>query len=162
SQTITINPRPTSTVTLMGTASVCAGDTNTVQAVFTGIGPWNFTWTSNGVTVLSGTTAVQTNTLPVTLLNTNSNLPTTAIFKISSLIDQGATTSCAGNSNDLASAQTITINPSPTATVTLIGPSDVCNGQTNTIQAVLTGIGPWTYRWSSNGVNLSPTTSSSN
>ncbi len=54
---------------------------------------------------------------------------------------------------------TLTINPRPTAVVS--GNNTICNGQSTTIQAALTGLAPWTLTWSDGFVqttNASPAT----
>ena len=51
----------------------------------------------------------------------------------------------------------------PTAAVSLTGSSTICSGQTTTVQALLTGTGPWTLTWldGAGGTNFTQTSSSS-
>jgi hypothetical protein len=70
----TLAPRPTAVVS--GSATICNGGTNTIQAALTGTGPWNLTWsdgaTQNGVASSPATRDVSpsvTTTYTVTALN---------------------------------------------------------------------------------------------
>ncbi|MSU58846.1 MAG: hypothetical protein EXS35_11890 [Pedosphaera sp.] len=47
SATLTVNARPTSVAS--GSATLCGGDSTTIQAALTGTGPWNVAW-SDGIT----------------------------------------------------------------------------------------------------------------
>ena len=55
---------------------------------------------------------------------------------------------------------TLRINPRPTAAVS--GNTNICGGASATIRATLTGIGPWTIRWASNGVAVATNTAAAN
>jgi photosystem II stability/assembly factor-like uncharacterized protein len=47
---------------------------------------------------------------------------------------------------------TLTLYPRPTAVVS--GTTTICNGESTTIQVVLTGVAPWTVTWLSNGIPI--------
>ena len=146
---ITINPRPTASVT--GTNTICNGQSTPVHAALTGLGPtWTVTWTSNGVPFLTHTVATRTDTVQVSPVDANLNGATNALYVVSALTDQS--TGCTNNQpGDLKGGALITINPRPTAVAT--GTNTICNGDSTMVQASLTGLGPtWTVTWTSNGV----------
>ncbi len=125
--TVTVNPRPTASVS--GTAAICAGSSTQIQAVLTGTGPWTLVW-SDGLT--------QSNVAASPATRSVSPAATT-IYGVSSISDAH----CAGTASGSA---VVTVAPRPTATVS--GTAQVCAGGATTIQAVLTGTGPWTVVWS--------------
>ena len=146
---ITINPRPTASVT--GTNTICNGQSTPVHAALTGLGPtWTVTWTSNGVPFLTHTVATRNDTVQVSPMDANLNGATNALYVVTALTDQS--TGCTNNQpGDLTGGALITINPRPTAVVT--GTNTICNGGSTMVQAALTGLGPtWTVTWTSNGV----------
>jgi hypothetical protein len=89
--------------------------------------------------------------------NPLANLATNYVFTVSVVSNA---TSCVGNQpGDLLGSAQITVNPRPTAVVS--GNNTICNGQSTTIQAALTGLAPWTVTWSDGFVqttNASPAT----
>ncbi len=141
--TVTVQPKPTAAVS--GTAAICAGSSTVIQAASTGAGPWNLIWSDgfaqNGVAASPATRSV--------------GPATTTTYTVTSVTD----THCAGTSSGSA---VVTIKPLPTATVS--GAAQICAGSATTIQAALTGTGPWSVVWSDgvtqNGVAASPATRS--
>jgi ribosomal protein S8E len=143
---VTVNPRPTAVVT--GTNAICNGSAAVVTAALTGIGPWNVTWSSNGVVVATHSgVGVSPDTLTVSPTNSNLNAAVTALYTVTALADAHCTASQPG---DLRGGALVTVNPRPTAVVT--GTNAICNGSAAVVTAALTGIGPWNVTWSSNGV----------
>jgi len=119
----------------------------------TGTGPWTVYWND-------GTFQIATNAGPGpvvwtrTVHPTNSFAASTAsnnVYYVTSVADAG---SCIGNQpGDLTGTNTLTINPRPTAIVT--GSTNLSVYSTNLVSAIvqanLTGLGPWTLTWLSNG-----------
>ena len=146
---ITVNPRPTSTVS--GDSTICNGSSTPVLAALTGLGPWNVTWSSNGVVVAIHTgVATNVDILTVSPVNTNLYATYTASFTVTALTDAH----CTADPGDLplAAPATITVNPRPTATTAVSGAAIICNGDPTEVKVVLTGNGPWNYSWRSNGI----------
>lgn len=97
SQTITINPLPTATITAGGPTSICSGDSVTLTASGTGTYSWSTGSTANFITVLSAGTYTLTSTnscgtQQATQAVTINPLPSALITP------SGLTTFCAGNS----------------------------------------------------------------
>ena len=122
-----MRPRPAAAVT--GGAEICAGSSTTIQAALTGTGPWTVVW-SDGVT--------QSNVAASPATRSVSPAATTT-FSVTSISDAN----CSGTASGSA---LVTVDPQPTATVS--GTAQVCAGGATTIQAALTGTGPWTVVWS--------------
>ena len=136
--TLTVNALPTATVS--GSATICAGGSTTISAALTGTAPWNVTWSD-------GTTQTDVATSPASRSISPSS---TTNFTVTAVSDAN----CTGTSSGSA---TITVNPLPTATVS--GTTTICPGGSTSIQAALTGTGPWTVTWSdsfSESVGSSP------
>lgn len=138
--TVVVNPRPTSVVSLTGLFSICNGDSTTVQAVLTGIGPWNVTWSDGTNQVVTASPATRI----ISPVNPNPNTRTTNVYSVTALTDAN----CTANPGDRTGSALVVVNPRPTSLVSLTGSSPICNGDSTTIQAALTGIGPWTVTWS--------------
>jgi hypothetical protein len=156
SASITINPRPTAT--LIDSNTICNGQTTAIRALLTGIGPWTVRW-SDGVVQVTNvavgnpvTLVRQLSSLEVT--NLLPNLPTTHFFSVTSV--SNATGCVANQPGDIQGTNSVTVNPRPTAT--LADNLTICNGQTATIHALLTGLGPWTVRWSDGTVQTTNAT----
>ena len=127
--TLAVSTNAPPTALVGGSATICANQSTTIQALLTGDPPWNLTW-SDGVT--------QTNVLSSPATRTVSP-PTNTIYIVTAV----SNASCIGNSSGSA---TITVKALPTATVS--GTAAVCIGNSATIQAALTGIAPWNLTWS--------------
>jgi ribosomal protein S8E len=144
SAVVTVNPRPASAVS--GSATICNGGTTTIQAVLTGTGPWNLTW-SDGTNQTGVATSPATRTVDPSA---------TTIYTVTALSDAN----CTAQAGDLSGSAVVTVNPRPTAAVS--GGATICNGGSTTIQAALSGTGPWNLTWSDganqNGVATSPAT----
>ena len=157
---ITVNPRPTATLVTSNT--ICNGDTTSLQANLTGIGPWLVYWT-DGVSNYTQTVSVNgagpyTNYLTIrnsafNPTNLFLNAATNHYYSVYALSD----TNCSANSSDITGTNLITVNPRPTAT--LVTTNTICNGDTTVLQANLTGIGPWIVNWTDGVSNYTQTVS---
>ncbi len=121
---VTVNPRPTPTIT--GPASACVGSTGNVYTTQTGM--TGYTWTITGGTIVSGAT---TNSVTVTW-NT-----------------AGAQSICVNYTNaSLCSATApvcyaVTVNALPVPTIT--GPNTACLGTTGLVYTTQTGMTNYTW-----------------
>src|SRR5262249_55968156 len=79
----------------------------------------------------------------------------TTAYTVTALTDN-----CTALAGDLTGSATVTVNPRPTSIVS--GGATICSGGSATIQAALTGTGPWNLTWSDgftqNNVASSPAT----
>ncbi|GEM_PF-709298 len=138
---VTVNPLPTATVT--GAASICAGESAAISAALTGAAPWNITW-SDGFT--------QNGILSSPAMR-NVSPSSTTIYTVTAITD-------ANDAGTSSGSATVTIKPTPTATVS--GSTTVYAGNLATISTALTGAAPWSITWSDgvtqNGIMSSPAT----
>src|SRR5205085_2128769 len=108
--TITVNPRPTALVS--GDGTICNGESTPIQAVLSGAGPWNVTW-SDGATQTGLTSSPATRDVSPT---------STTTYKVTALSDSN----CTAQPGDLTGSAVVTVNPRPTAV--LSGSGTICNG----------------------------------
>ena len=164
--TVTVNPRPTATLlsTNLGNyqfaATNCNYSTNyTITNILTGIGVWTVTW-NDGIVQYTNIAAGSSATLVRTVFPTNlfgANAVSNNIYYITSVTDTNA---CIGSQpGDIRGTNAFVVNPRPTATLVSTNLANYqftatnCNYSTNyTITNILTGVGPWTVTWLSNGV----------
>jgi hypothetical protein len=125
---VMVKALPTSDVS-SGNAAICPGNTTSIIVDLTGLAPWNFTYTMNGINpvTISGVTFTPY-VLPVSQAGN---------YQVTALSDAG----CAGIS--FTGAALITVNPLPA--VTLGPPAAICNGDSLVIDA---GAGFLRYLWS--------------
>src|ERR1043166_1653260 len=138
--TVTVNARPTSTVS--GGGTICNGDSSLIQAALTGTGPWSVTWSDGFSHSVSASPDSRTVSPGLT-----------TIYTVTALSDAN----CASQAGDRTGSATVTANARPTSTVS--GGGTICNGGSSIIQAALTGTGPWSVNWSdgfSHSVSASP------
>jgi hypothetical protein len=151
--TITINPRPTATLTPMNITDCDSGNAYTLTNTLTGIGPWTVTW--NDGTVQNANTSLLTRTV----IPTNSfgaNLASTNVYFVT--VVSNADT-CEGNlPGDITGSATIIINPLPTATLVSFAVTNCNDGAPLLLTVNLTGIGPWTVTWNDGTILPSATT----
>jgi hypothetical protein len=107
---VVVNPRPSATIS--GNTNVCDGGSAVVSAALYGIGPWNVTWSSNGVAVTHPNVAVSTDTLMVS--NLSVSFPTNTFF-ITNLTDAN----CVATSGDLAGPAVVTVGQAFPATLAI-------------------------------------------
>jgi hypothetical protein len=174
STTITVDPRPTATLTPLDTTNCNDGSSYTLTNTLTGLGPWNLVWNDNTIQAVLG------NSGPVvftrTVFPTNSvgaNAASNNVYYIKSVNNADT---CDGNQpGDVTGTNHIVINPRPTAKLLGLGATNCDLGTSYTLTNMLTGIGPWTVVWNdgtiqtTNGAgplalirNVTPTTSSPN
>ena len=138
--TLTITQQPQST-------TVCAGANATFSVTATGSVPLSYQWQTNSVNLVNGGHYSGVTTPNLTVTAADSGVATSYRCLVSNA--GGSVTS---------TVATLTVNARPTAAVS--GSATISNGGTTTIQAVLTGMGPWNLTWSDgntqNGVAGSP------
>jgi gliding motility-associated-like protein len=125
---INVNARPTSFIT--GSATICKGDSSSINIALTGTQPWSITYTD-------GTT-------PVTVAGIVSNLytfkvapPSTKNYTVTSLSDAN----CTSISSDKTGSAVISVNARPTSLIS--GSANLCIGDSAIISIALTGTQPW-------------------
>lgn len=126
SANITVSAKPTAT--LSGSNQMCPGGSVPLRVDLTGVAPWMLTW-SDGFT--------QSGIAQSPVIRSVSP-SSTATYAITSVRDNYCTSGTASGS------ATVIVAP-PTATVS--GDAAICPGGSATIQAALTGKGPWIVTW---------------
>lgn len=135
-QVVVVNTLPTSTITPASTTTFCAGSSVTLNGN-TGTG-LTYQWLLNGSNVIGATNPSYTASASgnYTLQVTNSN-----------------------NCSAVSSAQSVTVNPLPTSTISNTSSLTICSGNSVLLNANSgTGL---TYQWRLNGNNISGATTSS-
>ncbi|MHA6249020.1 Ig-like domain-containing protein [Pontibacter sp. CAU 1760] len=130
--TVTVNALPTASITPSGPAAICEGGSVTLTAnTDTGT---SFIWFRNGSEqVGTGPTFSATAAGSYTVQATNAN-----------------------GCNQTSAPTVVNVNTAPSATVTIIGSTNLCQGQTATLQAPAAPSGKtYTYQWF-NGSTLIP------
>src|SRR5205823_2380937 len=120
------------------------GQSTLIQAALTGTGPWTVTW-SDGFS----------HSVSISPDSRNVNPSSTVTYSVTALADAN----CTALPGDLTGSATVIVNPRPTSVVS--GTTTICPAGSTTIQAALTGIGPWTVTWSdsfSHSVSSTPDT----
>ncbi len=151
---VRIDPLPTVSLSVSGPAAICNGSSTTVRSMLTGLGPWTLTLASNGISVLTTNLAAATTDILVTPVNPDLNQARDVTYTVAGLVDNGAATACAAGALQITNNAVVQINPLPTVSLGVSGPSGICNGSSTTLRSVLTGLGPWTLTLSSNGVSV--------
>ncbi len=137
--TVIVSATPTGT--LSGGATVCAGQGTPLTINFSGPGPYTFNYTADGVP--QG--PVTTSSNPFVFIIAPS---TTTIYELTEVSANG----CTGTAQGTA---IITVNPSPTATLTS-GNASICNGQNVNLNIAFAGPSPYTFVYAVNGVSQPP------
>lgn len=128
------------TATLSGSASICAGNTAALTLVFSGAGPFNYTY-SDGVNTFNGTAASSPSTLSV-------SPGSSTTYTLTGVSGAG---NCIGSAGGSASVQ---VTPIPTAS--LSGRDTVCRGENAAFQILLSGTPPFTLQYAINGTPQAP------
>lgn len=128
---------PTATIT-SNDKTICAGTSTEIIVNFTGTAPWTFTYTIDGLTPIEITTSDST----YSIIGLEEGL-----YEIASLFDATATGTCF-----TGSAYIQVSNSLPTATIVTTDYSK-CNDDLNGIEIQFTGIAPWTFIYTIDGLN---------
>jgi gliding motility-associated-like protein len=128
--TITVNPTPTASIA--GDATICAGSSTNLSVTLTGTQPWSITYTDGTTPVTIAGISASPYAISVQPLSTKS-------YSLTALHDAN----CVGTS--MNGNPTITVNPSPSATLT--GATTICNGASANLSIALTGSQPWSITY---------------
>ncbi len=140
------------TAFISGTGSFCEEDTNSfvpLTVEFTGAGPWEFSYSKNGI----NQGILTANTSPFTL--EVNELGTYTV----------ETVSYVNGWCDGPGAGTAEVTPTTPPTAFLSGTGELCPGQSDTyvyLPVDLTGEGPWEITYSHNGILQNPVTTTEN
>ncbi len=141
--TVTVNPRPTSSIS--GTKTVCNGQSATISISLTGTAPWNLTYTDGSISTPVTNVTISPYTFSITPASPKS-------FSVTALSD----TKCTAQSGDMTGSAVITINPNcqvvtltqPDPIVTVpAGNIPICSGGTTNITLSSIPAGA-TFKWS--------------
>lgn len=143
---VTQNPYPTSTIT-SGDVEICTGTNTDVLISFTGVAPFNFTYT-NGISPVT----IYNNTKNPYTINTSEN----GSYEVTYLKDGNG---CVGSS--LTGVANINVNDLPSSIITS-NDAVICEGETTNITIEFTGTAPWTFTHSINGLDQTPITTIDN
>lgn len=124
---VTVKPAPPAGITAVGPLTFCEGSSVVLSAP---AGTYLYQWKNNGVNIPGATSA---------------NYTATAGGNYSVVVTQNG---C----NATSPPVTVTVNPTPQATITASGPLIVCNGG-NVVLTASAG-GGYSYQWQNNGANI--------
>jgi hypothetical protein len=134
SATVTVNPRPTATLSVPAT-TICDGTVQNLNVALTGTPPYNFD-IYDGVSYTSYTN-IMTNSFNIPL-----NISASTTYSISSLTDAN----CVGWLQDYGQPVAVTVNPRPSSVIT--GTDVICFGNsTSAMSVTLTGVAPWNFNY---------------
>lgn len=134
--TVTVNPLPTAA--LSGATSICTGGNANLSIALTGTGPWTVAYTQNGIA------AAQPLNIATSPFSWNLSPVASTAYCLTSVTDGTGCTQTLVNQ-----CQTITVSPSPTASIS--GGATGCAGTPVNLTVTLTGTGPWNFSYSVNG-----------
>lgn len=138
---------PTSTITSKDKI-ICQGETTDITVEFTGTAPWTFTYTQNGLNPIEKTATESPYHLPVT---------EEGIYIITSLTDNnGIVGKCFTGSTQIQVS-----NTPPTANI-ITGDFSKCSSSESGIHVQLTGIAPWTFTYTIDGLQPTEITTTKN
>lgn len=134
---ITFYTLPTATITSTDKI-ICAGTTTDITVAFTGNGPWTFTYTVDGIN-------------PIEVLANepvyNISVSKAGLYEVTALSDiNNMTSTC------FTGATNIKVNELPTATI-LTSDFSKCNNIDTGIAVQFTGIAPFTFTYTIDGLN---------
>lgn len=135
---ITVVPTPTAEIS--GDNTICEGDQSNLIFSFTGTGPWEFYYKN---TTTNATFGPITSYTPVKMIAVSPG--STSTYALTSIQDLngGNNPQCTGTVTGTA---TVTVNKIPTAEI--YGDTEGCLGNSITLYIDLTGVAPWTIRYS--------------
>jgi len=128
---------PTATI-ISSDKTICIGTSTEIIVNFTGTAPWTFNYTLNGL----NPTEITTSESSYTILTSEEGL-----YEISTLSDAIATGTCF-----TGSAYIQVLNSLPTATVVTTNLTK-CSTDDTGIEIQFTGIAPWTFTYTIDGLN---------
>jgi hypothetical protein len=129
---------PTATITSIDNA-ICNGTTTDITVEFTGVGPWDFTYTLDDLNPVQLTANETPFSFPVDV---------EGLYKIEALTDStGAIGTCFTGSTAVTVSSEI-----PTATM-ITTELIKCGGDDTGIELEFTGLAPWTFTYTIDGVN---------
>lgn len=133
---VTVNVRPTASVT--GTAAICAGSNTNISIAFTGVAPYTYSYTANGVS--SG--ILNSNTSPA-VINVAPGVTTNyVVTAVSNALCTGSVT---------GTPAVVTVNARPSATI--VGNPVICRGQQTNLTVNFAGAaGPYTFTYNPGNV----------
>jgi hypothetical protein len=133
SAVVTVNPRPTASLST-AIPAICEGSSTNLVVSLTGNPPYNFDIYDG--TSYTSYTNIMTNSYSIVV---NPSVPTT--YSVTSLTDAN----CIGQGSDLGNTVTLNFNVRPTANLT--GNNTICNGDATTLTMAFTGSAPWTVNY---------------
>jgi hypothetical protein len=149
--TLQLNPRPSATLAALTTAVCNEGTSFTLTNTLTGIGPWTVIWNDGTNQTANGPGPVVL-TRTVSPTNTFANAASNSIYFVSIVTNSDM---CQGNvAGDITGTASITVNPRPTATLTLLNTTNCNDGSAFVLTDTLTGIGPWTVIWNDGTIQV--------
>ena len=141
--TVTVSQAPKATLTV-GSATVCAGQAVNLTLNFVGTGPFDFTYTANGIPQ----PPVSAPSSPFTL---TVNPLVSTVYSLTQMND----INCDGT---VSGTFSVTASPAPSAAIS--GNATICSGQNTNLYLDFGGTGPWTYSYSADGVIIDTLTTS--
>ncbi|MFW6289414.1 MAG: immunoglobulin domain-containing protein, partial [Mariniphaga sp.] len=137
SETTTINPLPTATIT--GDATICYGDATSIQIDFTGTTPYDFAYTN-------GTSTTNISNHAPDLYTTNVSPLTNTSYTMVSVTDDNGCTNSGNGSADVVVNPLVTIDSHPVD-------KTVCQGSNTSFSVNASGV-DLTYQWQLNGAPI--------
>ncbi|WP_289053449.1 gliding motility-associated C-terminal domain-containing protein [Carboxylicivirga marina] len=133
--TVIVNEVPTGEI--VGTTTICEGESTNLTFNLTGVGPWDLVYQDNfGNTFNENNIATSPHTVSVSpIINTT--------YTITSLTDANVPVCSASTLTGVAD---ITVNTRPTSV--MAGAVDLCEGDATTVSIDLTGVAPWNIEYS--------------
>lgn len=129
------------------TTAVCVGDSDTLRFSFSGMAPFTFTYTLNGVPQA-----------PITTSDTLYLIPITPAVQSVYVLTMVGNSNCPNGS--ASGTYSVGVVTPPTATIS--GSDTICGIQPMPLSISFTGTAPWTFAYSANGIPVDTITTSSN
>lgn len=127
---------------------ICPGQTSDITIEFTGVAPWTFTYTIDGLSPTNVTTSTNPHTLTAT---------TGGLYEVTAITDAIGAGSCF-----MGSAMVRMASALPSTNITS-GDFNLCSGDSAMVDINLAGNAPWTFTYTIDGLNpTNVTTSDSN
>lgn len=139
SATITVTQLPSAT--LSGTTTICNGQSANITVNFTGVAPFEYSYTDG--TNIYGPFTTSSNPVNISVSPTI----TTNYALTATVVGAGCNGSTSGNA-------TVTVNQIPFATIS--GNSTICNGDQTSFDITFNGVAPFTYSYSDGSNTYGP------